>query len=127
MEIVYRAKGQLNYQSNLTSTQRYQTLIQVDARSNAVEAPIILSPDTAEISNYLDTIEAQNEKLREISWIQSHIVRGPLARIMGLIQIIDDSKDDDELGTILKYISLSAKELDNAIKQISDKSIPVSI
>jgi signal transduction histidine kinase len=75
----------------------------------------------------LDTIEAQNEKLREISWIQSHLVRGPLARIMGLIQLIDDSKDDDEFGTILQYIALSATELDNAIKQISDKSIPVSI
>ena len=124
---IYKAKGQLNYQSNLTSRKRYPALIRVDAKCNAIEPSIILSSGPAETSNYLNAIEAQNEKLREISWIQSHIVRGPLARIMGLIQLIDGSKDDDEFGTILQYIALSATELDNAIKQISDKSIPVSI
>ncbi|MFX6036039.1 hypothetical protein ABTE74_21885, partial [Acinetobacter baumannii] len=33
-------------------------------------------------SQYVNYIEAQNEKLRNIAWTQSHIVRAPLARIL---------------------------------------------
>ena len=82
-----------------------------------------LSIKDAEKLNYIKAIETQNEKLREISWIQSHVVRSPLARIIGLIQLINDFKNTEETGTILEYILLSAKELDIAINEISDKSI----
>lgn len=85
------------------------------------------SINEAERLNYITAIETQNQKLREISWIQSHMVRSPLARIMGLIQLINDLKNSEETGTILEYILLSANELDNAIKEISDKSIPVMV
>jgi hypothetical protein len=33
---------------------------------------------------YVRAIEEQNLKLREITWIQSHVVRAPLSRILGL-------------------------------------------
>ncbi|MFK5073451.1 hypothetical protein ACI4BE_28395, partial [Klebsiella pneumoniae] len=40
-------------------------------------------------SQYVNYIEAQNEKLRNIAWTQSHIVRAPLARILGIINFIE--------------------------------------
>ena len=127
---IYKAKGHLNYQSNRTNTKRSRALSQVDGKGNIIkskEEKVILSKDATETSNFINAIELQNKKLREISWIQSHLVRGPLARIMGLVQIMDKLKDRDEMATVLEYLLLSANELDNAIKQISDKSIPVLI
>lgn len=71
---------------------------------------------------YLRSVEDQNRTLREISWMQSHLVRAPLARIMGLLPMLDNVCDDQERVEIIKYLNLSAAELDNIIKQITKKS-----
>jgi PAS domain S-box-containing protein len=82
---------------------------------------IVISNDITERLNYIKAIEEQNEKLREISWIQSHIVRAPLARIMGLVPLIKDVNEDDDLkNTMLEYLKVSADELDHIIKDITD-------
>jgi len=103
-------------------------LIQVDIQSNTMlfkgkAAKIILANDITERLNYINAVETQNEKLREISWIQSHLVRAPVARILGLAQLIGDIKDNsDEREKMLRYLLLSANELDDIIKNITDKS-----
>ncbi|MGZ3929628.1 MAG: hypothetical protein ACXVJG_21905, partial [Mucilaginibacter sp.] len=57
-------------------------------------------------------------------WIQSHVVRAPLARLMGLVDIIKDVADNgDEKRKICEYILLSANELDEVIKEITNKTL----
>src|SRR5664279_2969590 len=74
------------------------------------------------LTNYINTIEGQNKKLREIAWIQSHVVRAPLTRIMMLIDLIqDDSSAAEERNEMLINLQSSARELDNVIRDISDK------
>ncbi|TWI95540.1 PAS domain S-box-containing protein [Mucilaginibacter frigoritolerans] len=86
-------------------------------------ASIVIATDITERLKYIETIEDQNEKLKEISWIQSHVVRGPLSRIMGLVPLASDNYDSlEEKEKILEYISSSANELDEIIKSITDKS-----
>jgi PAS domain S-box-containing protein len=77
--------------------------------------------DVTERLNYIKAIEEKNEKLKEISWIQSHVIRAPLARLMGLIPLVLNG-NDDEKDKILKYISLSANELDAVINNIMEKT-----
>lgn len=103
-------------------------IIQVDIQSNFIQykgkdAKITVASDVTERLNYIKAIEAQNEKLREISWIQSHVIRAPLARIMGLIHVIKDMQENsEEKAMTLDYIILSANELDVVIKNITDKT-----
>lgn len=79
--------------------------------------------DITERLHYIKAIEEQNENLKEISWLQSHVVRAPLARIMGLIQIINDpSQDMTEKQSTLSYLLTSAHELDEVIRAITDKT-----
>lgn len=79
--------------------------------------------DITERLHYIKAIEEQNENLKEISWLQSHVIRAPLARIMGLIQLITDSKQDmDEKQNALNYLLTSAHELDEVIRTITDKT-----
>jgi PAS domain S-box-containing protein len=69
-------------------------------------------------------LEKKNQLLQDIEWMQSHVIRSPLSRIMGLINIIDDC---ESIGLtqkeVLKEISESAIELDNVISKISHITI----
>jgi light-regulated signal transduction histidine kinase (bacteriophytochrome) len=77
---------------------------------------------------HIKAIEAQNKQLQEIAWIQSHIVRAPLARIMGLINLLKiEDEIPDDLKTLLQYILTSANEFDEIIKTISNKSQVVEL
>jgi hypothetical protein len=64
----------------------------------------IIARDITEYKNYVETVELQNKKLREIAWMQSHMVRAPLARIMGLIPLIVDATDVNERAELLKFL-----------------------
>lgn len=79
--------------------------------------------DITERLHYIKAIEEQNENLREISWLQSHVIRAPLARIMGLIQLVTDPDQDvAEKQNTLNYLLTSAHELDEVIRTITDKT-----
>tara|TARA_R100001369_G_scaffold85764_2_gene119699 strand:- start:3533 stop:4891 length:1359 start_codon:yes stop_codon:yes gene_type:complete len=74
-------------------------------------------------SNYVRQIEIQNEKLNNIAWTQSHIVRAPLARMLGIMNVIEDGeKSLDETLMWLKHLRNSANELDEIIKDMVDKA-----
>ena len=103
-------------------------IIQVEISGNAIpykgkNAKVILAIDVTERVNYIKAIEEQNEKLREISWMQSHVVRAPLARILGLISLIKDLKANGiEKEEIMDYLEISANELDLVIREITNKT-----
>jgi PAS domain S-box-containing protein len=79
--------------------------------------------DVTERHNYIKAIEEQNRMLKEISWMQSHVVRAPLARIMGLVPLLMELKENSpEKDEALQYLALSANELDEVIKSITYKS-----
>ncbi|GAA4465327.1 hypothetical protein GCM10023093_17330 [Nemorincola caseinilytica] len=68
-------------------------------------------------------IEQQNEKLREITWVQSHIVRGPLATLMGLTTMLKDNDlDPAEIREVLDGIATCADRLDGVIHDIVKKA-----
>lgn len=105
------------------------TIIFVDVRFNIVKLKnkkslIVLANDITERIHYVEAIEAQNEKLRSIAWTQSHVVRAPLARIMGLVNLIEDDEitSVDEKKELLKHVIDSVHELDYIVKDIIDKS-----
>jgi PAS domain S-box-containing protein len=75
--------------------------------------------DITERKKHLSKILQQNEKLKEIAWMQSHEIRAPLARIMGLINLLTNHKNQDvNLDEILGYITSSAHQMDDIIKKI---------
>jgi PAS domain S-box-containing protein len=56
---------------------------------NGSEAILVLVNDITERYKYVETIEKQNQTFREIAWIQSHVVRAPLARLLGLVNLME--------------------------------------
>lgn len=80
--------------------------------------------DITERVNYIQTIEQRNIRLRDIAWAQAHLVRPPLARIMGIVQLLSDEETNvnNDRKQLLSYLDVSAKELDEIVKNIIDKS-----
>lgn len=80
--------------------------------------------DITERKRYIQTIEQQNLTLREIAWSQSHEVRAPLATLIGLVQLIEDQKQEvsDEMQEILDMVLVSAHELDTVVKRVTNKT-----
>ena len=61
-------------------------------------------------------------KREELAFINSHEVRRHLSNILGIVQAIKDSDDmDNEYAQLQEYLFSSAKDLDNAIMNISEK------
>jgi len=86
-------------------------------------ANIVIATDITERLNYMQAIEKQNARLKEISWIQSHIVRAPISRIMGLVPLISNpNESESEKQLMLDFILESVYELDEVVKNITDKS-----
>lgn len=115
----------LYYQGIFTHKKKNGELIETDIKSNVIvyngkKAKIILANDVTEKVNYLKALEWQNKKLKEISWMQSHVVRAPLARILGLVPLIEDGNATiDEKVEMLGYVLKSANELDEIIREIT--------
>lgn len=79
--------------------------------------------DITERTTHLNAIEEQNQKLKDIAWMQSHVVRAPVSRILGLVDLLQGGMiPATELKPILGYIDMSAKELDDIIHKITDKT-----
>lgn len=103
-------------------------LIEVDIKSNTIiykgrKAKVIIATDITERLKQFQAIEIRNEKLREVAWIQSHKVRAPLAKLMGLVQMLSTKTVQDPSGLrILDYINASAEELDLVVKEVVQKS-----
>ncbi|MEX0778203.1 MAG: PAS domain S-box protein [Balneolales bacterium] len=78
------------------------------------------------IHNRFFTLEAlymQNDKFKQIAWMQSHLVRAPLARMMGLCSLLERGKYSEvSKPEILEGINRSANELDQIIRNISKKT-----
>lgn len=74
-------------------------------------------------NQYVSHIEEQNKKLRNIAWTQSHVVRAPLARILGIINLIESERENlNDLIFWLSQLRVSCNEMDEIIKIITDEA-----
>ncbi|TGM57252.1 PAS domain S-box protein [Leptospira vanthielii] len=79
--------------------------------------------DVTERVFQITAIQTQNEKLKAIAWTQSHVVRNPLAKIMGIVDLIKTGfLSPEEERKSLDHLIESAKELDSIIQDIVLKS-----
>lgn len=67
--------------------------------------------------------KSHRRKLSDIAHTHSHEVRAPLARILGLINVLDyENHNPTENKKIIRYIQTAALELDEVIKKVLDKT-----
>ncbi len=80
--------------------------------------------DITEQVQYINSIEQYNKTLKDIAWSQSHEVRAPLMRLLGLAGLIKDTEMhvSSELKEILDMMVASVHDLDEIVKKINKKT-----
>jgi len=63
-------------------------------------------------------IEERNRKLKKYAFMNSHMVRAPLANILGAIQHLEDKTEQITADELLDIVKVSATNLDDVIKEI---------
>lgn len=72
-------------------------------------------------------LKEQNEKLMTIARLQSHIVRKPIANILGIINLIDfDNPTDPNNLELIPQLEIASKELDTIIKEITQNTTEIT-
>ncbi|GGC60252.1 hypothetical protein GCM10011387_12340 [Pedobacter quisquiliarum] len=79
-----------------------------------VETRSTLEETQASLSNAHITLE-------EIAHIQSHVIRKPIANILGLSALLESTDSVESVRALVLMIQDSAKELDEVIKSVSRK------
>ncbi len=79
-----------------------------------VETRSTLEETQASLSNAHITLE-------EIAHIQSHVIRKPIANILGLSALLESTDSVESIRALVLMIQDSAKELDDVIKSVSRK------
>lgn len=100
-----------------------RSFIMFDEHGKAVRVIGSMQDISARIHD-LQAIEAQNIRLREISWMQTHAVRAPLAKILGLTELmnLESATPVNEILELAKMAHICAIELDQVVKAILEKS-----
>ncbi len=63
------------------------------------------------------------QRLAEIAFLNSHIIRAPVATILGLVQLFDhENPSGDDNQKVIEYITESAKKLDDVVKEVVRKT-----
>ncbi len=84
---------------------------------------LVLVNDVTDKLEHLKKIETQNMKLKNIAWTQSHIVRAPLSRILGIINLLElEAFNSDDLPYLINQLKLSGNELDVIVQNIVKES-----
>jgi len=123
-----RTDKQVHHEQFFRHCTKDRRIIYVDIQSTSItyrniNARVILANDVTERLNYVKAVEEQNEKLKEISWTQSHMVRAPLTKIIGLISLLRDRHESvTEREKMLDYLLRASNELDGIIGSINAKS-----
>lgn len=91
-----------------------------EGKEEAMVSGVGLLCDITEMSNVLAAFKNSKELLQEVSYFQSHTVRGQVATILGLAQLFNcDDYQDASNKKVIEGIIVSAQNLDRHIKEVS--------
>lgn len=75
-----------------------------------------------------EQLKIQLEKLKQIAFLQSHQVRGPIARVLGLINLFNFDNPSDPLNTeVIIKLHKTTKDFDEIIREIVQKTSEIEI
>ena len=77
---------------------------------------------STELKDTQESLTKTQYTLAEIAYIQSHVVRKPLANIMGLSLLLESAEVSPSVQGIVDMINSSAQELDEVIRNMAAKT-----
>lgn len=102
----------------------YVELVSKIINIEKIKYGLVMANDITESLNYIKAIESQNTRLQEITFNYSHIIRAPLANMMGIINMVKEmDPSSPENAELLEYLFTSCNQLDEKINEVIEKSV----
>jgi len=114
----------LNYRKDGTPFWVQTTVSPIEIEGKA-EKHVAIFVDITERKMHEQQISQQNNALRDIAFASSHVVRAPLANIIGLTDLLKDAPVAEH-GKIIEHLQTSSQRLDSAVKEMVRQSVDVS-
>lgn len=123
--LLLQKKAVYNYELDMLTTEgkllnilaSSHILFSTDGSPMAIEGTL---HDITKRKKQENLLKEQNEKLMTIARLQSHIVRKPIANILGIINLIDlENPNDLSNLELIPQLEIASKELDTIIKEIT--------
>lgn len=91
----------------------------------SVYSVMVNTIDITGIKNSEDALRKQNDELKQIAFLQSHIVRSPLTNIEGILYLINEEELTGENRYYFQLLKQATEKLDEIIKDIVERAILV--
>ncbi len=105
----------------VTDGLEYMTFVSAESGKDLLD-PFHRSIHKQDISSRKENEEKlllQKERLKEIAWIESHVVRSPLSNTLGLLPLFDKEKvGSSENLDLLSKLEEVTKKLDEVIREV---------
>jgi len=90
---------------------------QIQLKNDQLE--IEIQNRTQELQNTNQELVAHNNQLEQFAFIAAHNLRAPLARILGLANVLELSKTDADRDIAIKGLVASTEDLDHVIRDLN--------
>ena len=87
--------------------------------SFANEIKVINQSLESRVAERTSELNDQNKQLTEYAFVNAHLLRGPLSRILGLAEVIRQTQSREEILKFVELLDLSTKELDSVVHRIT--------
>lgn len=117
---IIHQQGSLIEEASLITDDNVNVAIEISCKITAQRQIQGIIRDITAKNNFIKSIQNQNIRLKEIAWIQSHEVRAPLARLLGLLDYLEkyDENHQNNKVKVIQSIKDSALELDTIIRDV---------
>ncbi len=66
-------------------------------------------------------IQNQNDRLRQFAFMNSHKIRGPVASMLGIMQLLADARNTEHSQDLLKHLETCTRNLDEVIHEVNSQ------
>ena len=112
-DLVHQSQGQLIEANRLIDDQRKQLF----SRNQSLESELI--DKNSKLTETNSELIKHNNELRQFSYTVSHNLRGPVASLLGLINLIDPDRIHDLDRDVFSHLMTATRQLDQIIKDLS--------
>ncbi|MBK9014367.1 MAG: PAS domain-containing protein [Saprospiraceae bacterium] len=101
-----------------------KTVIERDSKGN----PTIICTVAEDITEFIvlnEQLKARIKQLNEVSWKNSHLLRAPVAIIIGLVDLIEEKEITSQHNIqVFSYLKQAVEKLDAVIHEINETAKP---
>jgi signal transduction histidine kinase len=107
--------------ARLMDTNRRLSIVNDDLHKKNDAIAVLNANLETSVAHRTAEISAYQQRLLDLAFFHSHRMRGPLANILGLIDVLPERNGEDETNRLIGLMKQEAKKLDTNLHEVTDE------